>query len=1805
MQSTRSFVTLLTFILIVILSCPGTLQAQPGPHSNWSDLDSHESRVYGSEKEKKFPINAFFFEKEDWQDHYAWHVFWLFRKTDYPKYQSSGALPFYYHLQSKIDNRERTIIFPFFLQQKDADTKYSISPVTLFDDTESTWFHLYGWLFLRRGQKDFTHTALLPLIFLGSGDNSEYHAVAPLYYYDSTVENQSATRTLITPLLFSRGSESDRESSSFSISPLHFYSSSKTLTSHTNNARTANDRKARNSADPIEEGNLGFPVLPFAYYSSWSGNANHHRVMSILNWDATEDGLAKFSLLPLVFYGEDYLVFAPAFFRFGKTDDRFLFGPLYYVNDDPQSSDRLVFPVWWSSRKDRPSDTLHILPLYFSWNDRTGDRERDTRLSPGLFYWNSEPDSSHLNILGLFDLREKKEQTSLAVLPVFFSGSDYLVAAPFFFRFGTPEDRLTFGPLYYFGEDAKSTSNFIFPAIWTSRKDGKGESFYALPVYFSWRSRTDEREEVTRLSPGLFYWNNDSRTTHLNVLGLFNLTGSEKGESSFFLLPLIFSGKDYLVTAPFYFGFGEPGDRLTFGPLYYFREDARSRDSFVFPVWWSARRDDSADAFHILPVYFSWNNRRTSAEETTKVSPGLFYWNREDSGSHLNLLGFVDITSGKEEAHTWVLPFMYSGQNYLHVVPFLISSWKLNEKGEIADTTKVGPIYFWHTNDSERERLVGPVWWSANVDDKKSSFHVLPVTFYWRDSSKDKDLARSSLAINLLFFHSQDYGSLTDKLEFADVFWAPIIPLYVSYQTETSARRNLLLANWSNDVTGLNQLWIIPFYFWRQGKAGGYLYVPPFYFRPSGPNVDEGYSLGLAHYHSWSREHDRLWLLLLYRDIQVEAQYMHVLPLYYSWHTQESTGQLTFPIWMDYEDKTKSYSVNIAGISSSRVTGVVGSSMGSREGRWYLDTEVSWLYNAFSFSARVSTPEKEKQKPEPTLADLKDPQIREIAEREQKTSALKSPTLSRKLVVSRDETFYYWGFSALYGVLSYQHADTRRHFRLLPFAWLSWSVESDDRVTLIPGAYLNYHYEETDYFALFPAFVPIYGKQRTGKSYVEAYGVFLGINEYDDDAKRSELSVLWPVANFYSSPEQEGSRILPVYWNRLTRTGEETEKRTVSLVHYRSSRETRKENETFWAVPLIVPLFLHSDVKQGSSEATWTTLIPLYYYQVNKDEKSHTDDFQLVALPGIYYASSMREKDGKKTGSSTTFVMGYYATESLDEANTNVLLGLYKSQRTPKETYHQLAWGLLARQSDEQETSRWLIPFHYSRETRLADQESSLFVLALPFVYRSSDTGKKASEFHTNVMFLADWASNENGLKRAWFLPLFAWKKNSYTYAFPYYASTSDEETSTYLFPVAFSWNDKERWTGFYAGLYLYSSESYSRQNFLYLADHVRNGQTHSYDALLGSVSLTSGPDETRFRFLYGLAASESNQHESKRWLLPLHYARTSTTEEGESSTFFLALPFVYRTTFTGKTTSQYDTNFMFLADWESNQDGFKRFWALPVYAWRPGADGYLYAFPYYSARAGDETSMHILPLAYSWRDAKQWTAFVAGLYLHSSPSGSRQNFLYLVDHKGSAESDSYRAMLGTLNFTTGSDLTSFELAYGLLLNARSQAKEFDLDYALFLGGVEKKSNYLHHRLLPAYWYESSDRMTFLVSPLAYYNNNLDTDTFRTMIPLAPLVWYQSESGQDVRQLGLLGTAWFRDYDSEERTARSMLLLGTLYNDVQKPERSYRSRGSFWGLLWDYETESNGFSKLSVLKFVYTRTSDEDGTRTRIMGVTI
>ncbi|MFW5770013.1 MAG: hypothetical protein ACOCX9_01130 [Spirochaetota bacterium] len=63
----KKLLALIGLLVLLVTSAQSPLMAG----DDWSDLHEDERAVFGSEKEEKYPINAFLVEKEDREDHHS------------------------------------------------------------------------------------------------------------------------------------------------------------------------------------------------------------------------------------------------------------------------------------------------------------------------------------------------------------------------------------------------------------------------------------------------------------------------------------------------------------------------------------------------------------------------------------------------------------------------------------------------------------------------------------------------------------------------------------------------------------------------------------------------------------------------------------------------------------------------------------------------------------------------------------------------------------------------------------------------------------------------------------------------------------------------------------------------------------------------------------------------------------------------------------------------------------------------------------------------------------------------------------------------------------------------------------------------------------------------------------------------------------------------------------------------------------------------------------------------------------------------------------------------------------------------------------------------------------------------------------------------------------------------------------------------------------------------------------------------------------------------------------------------------
>ncbi|EMP05159.1 hypothetical protein LEP1GSC124_3622 [Leptospira interrogans serovar Pyrogenes str. 200701872] len=52
--------------------------------------------------------------------------------------------------------------------------------------------------------------------------------------------------------------------------------------------------------------------------------------------------------------------------------------------------------------------------------------------------------------------------------------------------------------------------------------------------------------------------------------------------------------------------------------------------------------------------------------------------------------------------------------------------------------------------------------------------------------------------------------------------------------------------------------------------------------------------------------------------------------------------------------------------------------------------------------------------------------------------------------LARETSKNYFGWEALFGIVSYQSGDDKKHFRILPLTWFTWGTNSDDYIFVWP-----------------------------------------------------------------------------------------------------------------------------------------------------------------------------------------------------------------------------------------------------------------------------------------------------------------------------------------------------------------------------------------------------------------------------------------------------------------------------------------------------------------------------------------------------------------------------------------------------------------------------------------------------------------------------------------------------------------------------------------------------------------------------------
>jgi hypothetical protein len=1551
------------------------------------------------------------------------------------------------------------------------------------------------------------------------------------------------------------------------------------------------------------------------------------------------------TFLPLLLY----------YHRLDGADDLTVSLPYYSHITSDKSERSLFWLFWWGNERPnaRQEKSWFSMPLA-SWrcyDDEEGNIHEKTHRNPfyvmeshsepgndryswrapflPLTYHRVDKSGGHRNIFWLLDYSwDRKDDAETMkrfwLIPLAFWGRDrYLFLAP---------------PLYM---SWKETG--ILP--------GSGEPFELkkttiTPIFFSRQERGPDGAALsgsfwTPIIP-LYYSGHDRDSgTHKNFLWAIDWARDAKGElERLWIIPLRFRG------------YGISGYHHILPPLYLSGYDEKSSYRHLLPLFLSGE-DQDGSYFHFLPALaFHWKNRRARIENDNYLNP-LFarfsasrvsaddkregvserfwwpviplYYSSTEMGQlrHRNILWALDQTWDRsgEPQHRWIIPLWFRGygfSGYNHILP---------------------PLYLSGYDEKGSYRHLLPLFLSGR-DENSSYFHLLPAaTFTWKKQyAAGKEIRteeKNCFGLPFNRFTTENVTPEGHRELMKERLWFPLVPVYYSsYHKDEGYHKNVLwLADWASGSDGnLERFWLLPLIF-HETRPGGYRVYAPFYFRFRGNTMEQGTSFSLLHYHSWSGTRETTWAWPWFSSYNRENDhyYRHLLPVYCSWKSDESSGQLVLPLWFNYETKRRDIHINILGLSITSLTGPLTPSLGvgSYQGKWYLDADVSWLYDLVSVSTRVSM-----DKPQ-WFSSAEDMEYREAAKIASTDKADRATTFSKKKSFDRENSYSFYGFKLLFGWLAWESGDSKRHFRLLPLSWITWDKNSGDRIYVTPVfTYYNSTEDRKKYIVVFP----LYGHQADHDSWTNAWLINAYWSSYDAGEKLHERDVLWPLINWYSSPKASGWRVFPLVWHsekynedgtnryrwisplfysrslyKKTPDGEvNLERRMVNPLYYYSSFTGEMGGGRTVAVPLV-PLYWYrstgevsvrqvkvqaergapESVKEEKSVAvnTKSFLLPLYYYSssegIGSDGRSEVKSRNLYGLPLLYYGSSEAgEGRDNRHDYSRLFIMGYHRYISPSYKKNSILFGLYSDEEfiPEKRKEYSLFWGLLNMDSrtDGRTYSRFFPLYSYSAERDSGEYRILLGLGGVRSWNKDSDSSVYglAGLFHWSRYNEIKAVSDSGGYR---FMPV--------------------RRTRSWLFPAWFYWNH-----GHEGRLWLLLGLGGVRSWY-------DNGDSSWY-ALAGLVH--RGTYSSSLRLTRDGKSGIVPSAISRSWLFPLYYYRDEAPADGSADEAR-----IYSLNILGLFGRYYDqaaktgSSHFFPLWYRNSTPGYERLNILGFIdsaAREEKSYSRFMVFPFFMNFSDSRESSLYLPLLASWhREGPDWKSnLVLGTYWHSSPGYSRQNLWYVFDHEYQAaiNMDSFKLFLGSFRADLSPQFRSYKLFYGLLgrYDNRPGTPDYNAELLLGLIHMRREGTVFSHSLQPLWYYKSDgDEWTFLsIAGLTYLHH--DAEVNRDIL-LAGVGYYRHESIKEKKDfsLMLLGLGYYHNEDAAEGSERRMVLLGTLWNEVKRPERGYHSRGMLWGWLWDHEMESEtDWSKFSILKgFIYKRVQDRGETRSSVMGVSI
>ncbi|MEQ8351283.1 MAG: hypothetical protein RH862_07350 [Leptospiraceae bacterium] len=1451
---------------------------------------------------------------------------------------------------------------------------------------------------------------------------------------------------------------------------------------------------------------------------------------------------------------------------------------LYKHTDYPRFRSTRLFPFYYSlDSKIDERESLFVMPFPGLFYHRRFDSD-ETRINTTFWFSRIDRRSNKIWDLYLFLFYSSEEgprsdrDFDHAFFPLYYGGSNP----------ARGESYSTLLPLYYYESRSHSGQDYfsiILPLLYYESDDGPGResSTHFSPLHYHDADRATNANGTESYSvstgfpilPFLYATEQTENSSDTNYLTIFNATSDE--DSSSYSSPFYYleSNPDYSVRwLPFYFedtredGYfhlpplwfsdREPEGDTNFSALHYYSEDGDSSilGFPIIPVIYASKSEPGYSRHNVLTVFY-WDSSPDSS--TTFVPP--YYHSREKLSSAG--LEAVAAVSRKDE-----LPPFRSIRNPGDSP--VVGSRSQDSDAGFVDHYNLALLLDWESSNGSMDRFFFlPLYFQgfANPGNNQESYaYFIPLYFqnstpnsfntwgplhYYNEEPEEKSFFLPLLPV--LYAYRTDGN--TTKRNYLTFFYTRdgedgylrfLPPYYHSHDIESEStglvRKDhyniLLITNWNSKNDELQDFFLAPLYFWKDGEKG-YTHVVPFYFEDRSPERELNF--GPAHFFRKDETTEYLW----------------VLP-YYSWINKEesaSSGNVLIPLYFNYEDPVKNYHVNLGGISLSeesldvRVNTVTGETKAVS----VLDTDIGWLYNLFSYSARIPLQETDdtRVRTSETVQDIPEgSQILSVdtfdpdevgTEQPELIETEQGVAIKKDTSINRENSIRFSGWSVLFGLFARETADTRHHARALPLFWLSWDDASADQVTVIPGAYMSYDEAPEHYFVLFPLFIPVYASQETPDYILHSYGLFLYLDEEDKIAKRTETSIVWPLYNEYDSPDESGSRLLPVYYNKREKyeDGKSYSEYSITPISYSSEAQYYEGNSNTpdrITSSFYSPLYLSSSLHYRKYDESWSFFpIPMYYSGVEGNQK--TQNLLLLA----HRESTVESDESTTTQHARLFPIFFYGSDyhsvfplyyygESGPRDSTFISPIYWNDSYGGSTDHRLLWLISWQSGDSASNDATVFPvFYYEENDHLV-----LFPLYFGFGPSGSRTHWGPLYYYENTSNSVDWLVG----------PV-------------YYSNEKNagDDSSFHLLPLVFNWWEGDSYTGFYGIFYYNSSPDYSKQYIplLYENEWSGSGKRRSVSFLLNSFYYENDPYKTDFGILYRILMGYESGN----------YPQSSSRPGGSSDWNFNLLSFV-------------------IAD--GGNDYHNSF--LPLYWYESDTNS---------------TSFHFIPLlTFNNWEGERYTGFQGPVYIEKDGENYDRYYTPLLFesewYTGSGSTDHGKTdfLLGSMYYEKTRDYTETALLWRALGGYQSYSGSDRWNANLLTFVMADRDQGWHHSFLPLYY--------------------MDTDGSNMDAWIPPLLgWSFSSPSETSEGLGL-GLLWYRSRDVAERKHfRSILLGGLVYYDRYRGRQNeFREWGSVYGFLWDYETEPGaGYEKFSILKFIFSRTRNEGKITYRVLFVPI